>query len=74
MGVQDEPGYNRVTDRTRNFELQDEQVFRGAGRGPTPAEAAAAERVGAVSALTRENYKEMVARGAQQRGEGRIDR
>ena len=44
MGTQDDPGYDRVTDRTREFELEDEQVFSGAGRGPTPEEREAAER------------------------------
>ena len=44
MGLADDPGYDRVTDLTRKFELEDEQVFSGAGRGPTPAEVAAAER------------------------------
>ena len=72
MGVEDDPGYDKVTDATRTFELEDEQVFSGAGRGPTPAEAAAAERAGPVSDHTREAYKGMAFRGANQRGEGRI--
>jgi hypothetical protein len=74
MGLENDPGYDRVTDLTRRFELQDQQVFAGAGRGPTPAEREAAERYGAVLETTRENYKEMVFRGANQRGEGRIGR
>jgi len=72
MGTEDDPGYDRVTDVTRTFELEDEQVFPGAGRGPTPEEAAAAERAGPVTDHTRAAYKEMLDRGAQQRGEGRI--
>jgi hypothetical protein len=72
MGREDDPGYEKVTDQTRMFEEEDEQVFSGAGRGPTPAEAAAAERAAAVSDDTRSAYKEMVDRGAHQRGEGRI--
>ncbi len=72
MGVEDDPGYDKVTDATRAFELQDEQVFAGAGRGPTPAEEAAAERSGPASDRTREAYRDMVFRGANQRGEGRI--
>ncbi|HZA76457.1 MAG TPA: hypothetical protein VE623_08715 [Acidimicrobiales bacterium] len=72
MGRDDDPGYDRVTDQTRKFEEQDEQVFAGAGRGPTPDEAAAAERAAPVSERTRIAYREMLDRGAQQRGEGRI--
>jgi hypothetical protein len=72
MGVEDDPGYDKVTDETRMFELKDEQVFPGAGRGPTPDEAAAAERAAPVTDHTREAYKEMLYRGAHQQGEGRI--
>jgi hypothetical protein len=72
MGKEDDPGYDKVTDQTRRFELEDEQVFSGAGRGPTPEEAAAAERAGPVTDRTRQAYKEMLDRGAHQQGEGRI--
>lgn len=72
MGMEDDPGYDKVTDATRTFEQEDEQVFRGAGRGPTPQEEAAAERAQPVSDRTREAYKEMVYRGAHQLGEGRV--
>lgn len=68
----DDPGNRWVTDATRQFELEDEQVFAGAGRGPTPAEEAAAERAGPVKDRTREAYKAMVFRGANQQGEGRL--
>jgi hypothetical protein len=63
-----------VTAATRAFELEDAQVFRGAGRGPTPAEEAAAERSGRVSPASAEAYKGMVFRGANQQGEGRLHR
>jgi hypothetical protein len=72
MGLEDDPGYDQVSDLTRRFELEDEQVFPGAGRGPTPEEAAAAERLAAVADTTRQAYEEMVDRGAHQRGEGRL--
>jgi hypothetical protein len=72
MGVEDDPGYDKVTDATRAFEQEDEQVFPGAGRGPTAAEVAAAERAQPVTDHTREAYKEMLYRGANQLGEGRI--
>lgn len=68
----DDPGRRWVTDLTREFELEDEQVVAGAGRGPTPAEEAAAERAGPVAEHTREAYRDMVFRGANQQGEGRI--
>lgn len=72
MGRTDDPGYEKVSDTTRRFELEDEQVFPGAGRGPTPQEEAAAERAAPVSERTRSAYREMTDRGAYQRGEGRI--
>jgi hypothetical protein len=72
MAHPDDPGYDKVTEATRQFELIDEQVFPGAGRGPTPAEAAAADLAPPVSERTRQAYKEMVWRGAHQRGEGRL--
>jgi hypothetical protein len=74
MGRENDPGNDRVTDLTRKFELEDEQVFSGAGRGPTPEEKEAAERHSAVAETTRQAYKEMVYRGAHQLGEGRIAR
>ena len=74
MGAHDDPGRDRVSDRTRQFELEDEQVFSGAGRGPTPAEREAAERRATVTETTRQAYKEMVYRGAHQLGEGRLSR
>jgi hypothetical protein len=72
MGGEDDPGYDRVTDHARKFEDEDGQVFSGPGRGPTPAEAAAAERAAPVSERTRSAYREMLDRGGRQRGEGRI--
>ena len=66
-----EPGTEKVSPATRTFELEDAQVFRGAGRGPTPAEEAAAERAGGTRTSTADAYKEMIQRGASQPGEGR---
>ncbi|HEX6425036.1 MAG TPA: hypothetical protein VFZ79_16245 [Acidimicrobiales bacterium] len=62
----------RVSDETRAFEQQDQQVEPGPDREPEPGEEAAAERVGAVEERTRRAYKEMAERGASQKGEGRI--
>ena len=69
-----EPGTDKVSAATRRFEMEDAQVFRGAGRGPTPDEEAAAERAGdRVAQPVADAYKEMLARGAGQRGEGRLE-
>lgn len=72
MGSKDDPGYDRVTDRTKAFARVDEQVPPGAGRGPTPDEEAAAETAPPVEEHTRQAYKEMVWRGATQQGAGRL--
>lgn len=72
MGHTDDPGDDKVSDATRRFEEEDEQVFPGAGRGPTPHEEAAAERAAPVTERTRSAYRGMTDRGAYQRGEGRI--
>lgn len=72
MAARDDPGYDRVSDATRAFERVDEQVSAGAGRGPTADEEAAADKAPPVQDHTREAYKEMVWRGANQRGEGRL--
>ncbi|MCU1380616.1 MAG: hypothetical protein JWN29_3599 [Acidimicrobiales bacterium] len=66
-----DPGADKVAERTRIFEIEDACVFRGAGRGPTPDEEAAAERWGPLSPSTARAYSEMLGRGAWQRGEGR---
>ena len=57
MGGAEDPGYDLVTDRTRAFEREDAQVFRGAGRGPTSEEAAAAERAAPLVVRAREAYR-----------------
>ena len=66
-----EPGADKVDAKTRIFEIEDARVFRGAGRGPTPEEEAAAEQWGTFSPATAQAYREMLDRGAWQRGEGR---
>lgn len=67
-----EPGMEKVSRATRLFEVVDAQVFKGAGRGPTPTEEAAAEGFGSLAPSVAEAYKEMTFRGATQRGEGRL--
>jgi hypothetical protein len=66
-----EPGADRVNELTRAFALLDARVGRSAGRGPTPAEAEAAERATAVPLSVVWAYREMLDRGAWQQGEGR---
>jgi hypothetical protein len=67
-----DPGDSLVSAATRAFELEDEQVFSGAGRGPTPDEVAAAESYGPASESVVHHYREMAERGRGQMGEGRI--
>lgn len=69
-----EPGDEKVTSATRRVEVEDARVFRGAGRGPTPEEDAAAERARPFTRATVDAYRDMTFRGATQRGEGRLDR
>ena len=71
MGGADDPGYDRVTDRTRAFEREDAQSS-AARRGPTSGEVAAAERAAPLSVRTREAYRSYVFRPAHAPGEGRI--
>lgn len=71
-GVERDPSDCKVSSATRAFEVEDEQVFAGAGRGPTPVEAEAAERHGPVSRTVAQHYDEMVFRGANQQGEGSV--
>lgn len=66
-----EPGSERVTPTTRAFEARDALVRPGADRSPTAAEEAAAERWGPLEGSTVEAFREMLARGAWQHGEGR---
>jgi hypothetical protein len=66
-----EPGADKVTESTRVFEIEDARMFRGAGRGPTPDEETAAERWAPLAPSTAIAYREMLDRGAWQRGEGR---
>lgn len=72
MGAAEEPGHARVSDATRACERRDGAVRAGAGRGPTPEEARAAERAGPVTDRTREAYRAYTFRAALVRGSGRI--
>lgn len=61
----------RIADATRQEEEREAKRAAGADRAPTPEEEAAAEGQ-QVDPDVRENVREAVERGANQKGEGRI--
>lgn len=67
-----EEATQRITDETKEAERAEMHVEPGAPQRPTPEEEEAAERAAPASEDTKESYKEMVERGADQKGEGRI--
>jgi hypothetical protein len=71
MSMITEPGAQSVSHATRAFEARDAHVRAGADRLPTLDEEAAAERFGPLKETTIAACREMLARGAWQRGEGR---
>jgi hypothetical protein len=64
--------HTKPSDATREAEAQAATKGADPGRGPTPDEEAAAERVGRVDAGVADHEGEMNERGAHQRGEGRV--
>lgn len=68
MGDQTE----RITDETRAAERQEMHAEAGAPQVPTPEEERAADSYGGASETTKEHYEEMVDKGANQAGEGRL--
>jgi hypothetical protein len=62
----------RITDATKESGRRDAEASHGAPQVPTAAETAAADRAGAVDPETAEHYEEMLERGANQQGEGRV--
>ena len=62
----------RVSDATRQEERREATLSADAGRGPTPEEAEAAERNDVDPEVARTN-KDAVERGANVRGEGRVE-
>jgi hypothetical protein len=63
----------RPDDQTRQSERDDAKVRAGSDRPPTPEEEAVADDLPGIDEDVSENYKEMAERGANQKGEGRID-
>jgi hypothetical protein len=62
----------KLSDATHEADRRDSEVKGQADRMPTPEEEAAAER-NKLDPEAAEHYKEMAERGANQKGEGRID-
>ena len=64
--------HTRVSDETREAQRRDEQMDRSPGRPPTPEEERAAEK-NRLDPAVAATEKEATERGANQRGEGRIE-
>jgi hypothetical protein len=62
----------KITQATKDAERQEAKAEHGAPQSPTPEEEAAAERAGGPSDETRESYEDMLDKGANQKGEGRL--
>ncbi|HEX4491251.1 MAG TPA: hypothetical protein VH914_08620 [Acidimicrobiia bacterium] len=62
----------RPTGRTRETEREDAQTKAHADREPTPEEEKLAEK-NQLDPEAAKNYEDMAERGANQKGEGRID-
>jgi hypothetical protein len=62
----------RPSDKTRAAEAADAKQKAEPDDMPTNEEEAAAERAGDADPEVAEHYKEMTARGADQKGEGRL--
>lgn len=65
------PDHTKPSDITRDEEARQAGQAHDGGREPTPEEEAAAERHSSVDPQTREAEKEMLERGANQKGEGK---
>jgi hypothetical protein len=63
----------RPDAETKKTEREDAQVKAGSDRPPTAEEEAVAESLPGVDEDVADNYKEMAERGANAKGEGRID-
>lgn len=62
----------RISKATKEAEHRDAQAEAGAPQVPTAAEEEAAIRHPMADESTKEHYEEMLERGANQRGEGRL--
>jgi hypothetical protein len=62
----------RMTQATKDAAARDAKAEHGAPQVPTAAESAAADEHGAASPETAEHYEEMLEKGANAKGEGRL--
>jgi hypothetical protein len=62
----------RITNATKDAEHADAKAEHGAPQVPTAAESEAADRNGGASPETKQNYEEMLEKGANAKGEGRL--
>lgn len=62
----------RITDATKDADRADARAEHGAPQEPTAAESAAADGNGPASETTREHYEDMLEKGANHPGEGRL--
>lgn len=62
----------RVSPATREADRADAKAKAGAPQVPTAAESEAADRHGPAAESTGEHYEEMVEKGADAKGEGRL--
>jgi hypothetical protein len=62
----------RITQATKDVDRRDAQAEHGAPQVPTAEESAAADAHGAASPETAKAYEEMLEKGANAKGEGRL--
>lgn len=62
----------RISDATKEAGRRDADAEHGASQVPTAAESEAADRNGGASPETKEHYEEMLEKGANAKGEGRL--
>jgi hypothetical protein len=62
----------RISQATKDADRADAKAGHDAPQVPTAAESAAAERHGEASPDTKEHYDEMLEKGADAKGEGRL--
>ena len=62
----------KISQATKDADRTDAKAEHGAPQVPTAAESEAAERTGGASPETKEHYEEMLEKGADAKGEGRL--
>jgi len=62
----------RITNATKDAEHADAKAEHGAPQVPTAAESEAADARGGASPETKKHYEDMLEKGANAKGEGRL--